>query len=183
MTASRALAPQRSQLVVAVHASEPARGQALAALLRDSGYEVTEDGAQADVLVVDGAGAHPDHAVILRLGDDGDWDTLPPHAGAEQLRAAIEALGAGLSIRTRIGSPNGFAAAPEPQFLLTPREVEILGALSEGLSNKAIARKLDISQHTVKFHVESLFRKLGVRSRAQAVMKGLTVLSRSRLEV
>jgi DNA-binding CsgD family transcriptional regulator len=45
--------------------------------------------------------------------------------------------------------------------------------LSEGLSNKAVARRLGISPHTVKFHIESLFKKLGAASRAEAVVKGL----------
>ena len=49
----------------------------------------------------------------------------------------------------------------------------MLAAIGDGLGNKAIARKLDISLHTVKFHIESLFRKLGARSRAEAVAKGL----------
>jgi len=57
--------------------------------------------------------------------------------------------------------------------LLTPRETEVLAAISEGLSNKEIARRLEISLHTVKFHIESLLRKLGARSRAEAVAKGL----------
>jgi DNA-binding NarL/FixJ family response regulator len=57
------------------------------------------------------------------------------------------------------------------EALLTPREVEVLGALAEGMTNKAIARRLDISLHTVKFHVESLFRKLGARTRTEAVVK------------
>jgi DNA-binding NarL/FixJ family response regulator len=67
----------------------------------------------------------------------------------------------------------GFAAMKEPDFraLLTPREIEVLSAIAEGLPNKAIARRLDISLHTVKFHVESLFRKLGVRTRTEAVAK------------
>lgn len=67
----------------------------------------------------------------------------------------------------------GFAAAPdtEPRALLTPREIEVLGAIGEGLTNKAIARRLDISLHTVKFHVESLFRKLGARTRTEALAK------------
>jgi DNA-binding NarL/FixJ family response regulator len=55
--------------------------------------------------------------------------------------------------------------------LLTPREIEVLSALGEGLSNKLIARRLNISLHTVKFHVESLFKKLGVRTRTEAVTR------------
>jgi DNA-binding CsgD family transcriptional regulator len=58
-------------------------------------------------------------------------------------------------------------------LLLTPREIDVLAAIGDGLGNKAIARKLDISLHTVKFHIESLFRKLGARSHAEAVAKGL----------
>lgn len=56
---------------------------------------------------------------------------------------------------------------------LTPRETEVLALISDGLSNKEIARRLEISLHTVKFHIESLLRKLGARSRAEAVAKGL----------
>src|ERR1700730_12063368 len=55
--------------------------------------------------------------------------------------------------------------------LLTPRELEVLAALAEGMTNKAIARRLNISLHTVKFHVESVFRKLGARTRTEAVAK------------
>jgi len=65
----------------------------------------------------------------------------------------------------------GFAAASEPDALLTPRELEVLGAIGEGHTNKAIARKLGISLHTVKFHIESLFRKLGARTRTEALAK------------
>jgi two-component system, NarL family, nitrate/nitrite response regulator NarL len=73
------------------------------------------------------------------------------------------------------GAPRpSFDALPEPEPIqLTPREVEVLAAIGDGLSNKAVARRLGISQHTVKFHVESLFRKLGVATRAEAVHKGL----------
>lgn len=63
--------------------------------------------------------------------------------------------------------------AEDSSPLLTPREIEVLAALSDGLSNKAAARRLGISPHTVKFHIESLFRKLGAASRAEAVAKGL----------
>jgi two-component system, NarL family, nitrate/nitrite response regulator NarL len=49
----------------------------------------------------------------------------------------------------------------------------VLGALGNGMTNKEAARLLGISPHTVKFHIESLFRKLGAASRAEAVAKGM----------
>ena len=49
----------------------------------------------------------------------------------------------------------------------------MLALLGEGLSNKAIARRLAISAHTVKYHLEAVFAKLGVASCAEAVAKGL----------
>jgi DNA-binding NarL/FixJ family response regulator len=67
--------------------------------------------------------------------------------------------------------------------LLTPRELEVLAAIGAGLANKAIARQLGISLHTVKFHIESLFRKLGARSRAEAVAKGLERRVRETVEL
>ncbi len=73
-----------------------------------------------------------------------------------------------------IAASDGFRAATEaPPALLTPRESEILAALGEGMSNKEVARALGISAHTVKFHLETIFRKLDVTSRAEAVAKGL----------
>ena len=67
----------------------------------------------------------------------------------------------------------GFAPMPEPgaRTLFTPRELEVLNAIGDGLTNKMIARRLDISPHTVKFHVESLLKKLGARTRAEAVAR------------
>jgi DNA-binding CsgD family transcriptional regulator len=63
---------------------------------------------------------------------------------------------------------------PEERWpLLTRREIEVLAALRDGLSNKAAARRLGISPHTVKFDIESLFRKLDAASRAETVAKGL----------
>lgn len=67
--------------------------------------------------------------------------------------------------------------------LLTPRELEVLAAIGAGLANKEIARQLGISLHTVKFHIESLFRKLGARSRAEAVAKGLERRARETVEL
>ena len=54
---------------------------------------------------------------------------------------------------------------------LTPREIEVLGAMADGASNKVIARRLNISFSTAKFHVASILAKLDVESRTEAVMK------------
>jgi DNA-binding NarL/FixJ family response regulator len=54
---------------------------------------------------------------------------------------------------------------------LTPRELEVLQLLAEGLSNRAVARQLDISEHTVKFHVNAILGKLGAQSRTEAVVR------------
>ena len=54
---------------------------------------------------------------------------------------------------------------------LTPRELEVLTAMADGASNKAIARRLGISFHTVKFHVAAILEKLDADTRTEAVMK------------
>lgn len=99
----------------------------------------------------------------LRVSVHGD----DPEAVA-RLRELIEQAG-----HEVVDAPQAFASAPEeePHALLMPRELEVLAAIGEGLTNKAIARRLDISLHTVKFHVESLFRKLGARTRTEALAK------------
>ena len=63
--------------------------------------------------------------------------------------------------------------APRPLVPLTPREQEVLELLAAGASNKEIARQLDVSVHTVKFHVASVLRKLGADGRLEAVGNGL----------
>lgn len=55
---------------------------------------------------------------------------------------------------------------------LTAREIEVLEMLAEGLGNKAIAQRLNLSEHTVKFHISSIFSKLDVSSRTEAVILG-----------
>ena len=56
---------------------------------------------------------------------------------------------------------------------LSPREAEVLGLIVEGAPNKAIARALDISERTAKFHVAAVLAKLGARNRAEAVGRAL----------
>ena len=54
---------------------------------------------------------------------------------------------------------------------LTPREMDVLQLLAEGLPNKEIGRRLRISEHTVKFHVNTILAKLGARTRTEAVTR------------
>ena len=60
-----------------------------------------------------------------------------------------------------------------PDEALTNREREVLELVSQGLSNKLIARRLQISEHTVKFHISSISTKLGASSRTDAVSRGV----------
>jgi DNA-binding NarL/FixJ family response regulator len=69
----------------------------------------------------------------------------------------------------RAGEPVG--ADPELETL-TAREREVLQLVSQGLSNKLIARELQVSEHTVKFHISSIFAKLGAASRTEAISRG-----------
>ena len=92
----------------------------------------------------------------------------------ERLLLALRAVAAGLEVREppTVSAPARLradsAAATEPGQL-TEREQQILQLLGEGLGNRDIARALALSDHTVKFHLRSIFQKLGVRSRTEAV--------------
>lgn len=158
-----------ARLRVAVQACNPVRVAALSALVAATGHDVaTED--QADLLLSDAPsiGTLP----VLVLSDDvqdAGLSVLPATIRAPALDAAMRAVAAGLIVRAP-GVPDTFGTA---RASLTPRELEILGCLGDGQSNKAVARRLGISQHTVKFHLEAVFAKLGANSRAEAVAKGL----------
>lgn len=131
----------------------------------------------------DSAGRFPG---ILILGDEptsawaprairsGARGALARTATTDQIIGAVMAVAAGLIVREPV--PSAAAAQPVTSALLarsvpplTPREVEILGLFAEGLGNKTIAARLGISEHTVKSHVTSLFAKLDVSTRAEAV--------------
>jgi two-component system nitrate/nitrite response regulator NarL len=67
--------------------------------------------------------------------------------------------------------PQPPARRPAAPFAeLTPRELQILGCIADGSSNKMIARELDITDGTVKLHVKAILRKLGMRSRVEAAV-------------
>jgi len=166
---------QAQALRVAVIARDPGRRETLEHLVRDFGFEVVQPSAEAAVVLTDGVEVQTS-APLLVLGSGAEGDGHIPHdASPEQIEAALRALSVGLSVGLREPAGRRFEDSPEidERALLTPRELEVLAAVANGLTNKEIARELDISRHTVKFHLESLMRKLGVSSRAEAVSKSM----------
>lgn len=103
----------------------------------------------------------------LRLGAVG---YVLKHAGQQQLLDSVWAALRG----ERPLDPEAAAllaqTRDDPLSTLTPREREVLALLAEGLANKAIARRLDIAEKTVKTHVSSILAKLGVKDRVQAAL-------------
>lgn len=108
------------------------------------------------------------------------WGLLPLEASVDELSAALHALAEGLVV----GSPVLVSRLVQHTFVpelnsaeeildpLTIRERQVLQLAAEGLANKEIAVQLQISEHTVKFHLSSLYSKLGVSSRTEAVRTG-----------
>jgi DNA-binding NarL/FixJ family response regulator len=114
-------------------------------------------------------------ADVLRLGTHG---LLLRDATTEEMVEAVHAAARGLVVldprAAAVLAEVSFHPAPARSWSamvepLTDREREILQLIARGLPNKAIAAELHISEHTVKFHVASIFDKLGVASRAEAV--------------
>ena len=141
-------------------------------LLEEAAIAVAEDGTQALVLISD-----DDQAVSrLRALPLRGWGIVPPDAPPEELAAATTAVMQGLIVLPKplterlLQEPAASAEAlSEP---LTAREREVLELLGRGLSNRLIAGELHISEHTVKFHISSLYAKLEVNNRAEAVSQG-----------
>ncbi len=105
---------------------------------------------------------------------------LPRTAQPGEICAAIEAAAAGLTafgpdeMDLLIPVANGAETEHEATLeTLTDREVEVLVLMAQGLANKNIAERLNISEHTVKFHVSSILAKLAASSRTDAVTKGM----------
>ena len=118
---------------------------------------------------------------ILRNRESSVRAILPDWASDEEIEIAIKAAARGLIVlHPEIGLVDQEAedlAASVPgdsnEQPLSPRESEILQLLAAGLGNKEIAWRLKISEHTVKFHVTSIFNKLNTSSRAEAVAIGM----------
>ena len=174
-------------------------GKASKALITTSSDVVPD--AQVDIVVLDAESPRaadssqrlPAGTGVIVLVDNPDplWVTQALRAGvnailsrevtADELHLAFLAADAGLVLlhpssalslvpQTFHRDVPGFSGFVEP---LTAREQEILRLMSEGLGNKAIARQLKISDHTVKFHISSILGKLSVNSRTEAVSLGI----------
>ena len=105
---------------------------------------------------------------------------LPSDISPDQLFSALQAGAAGLMVMhpaemTALIPAADPASRPVAELAepLTPRENEVLQMLAVGLANKEIAARLGISEHTVKFHVASIFGKLGAGTRTEAVSLGI----------
>lgn len=104
---------------------------------------------------------------------------LPPEATASEVLAAVTAAAQGLVVLTQTQAerllPAGTKRRDLPRLVeaLTPREIEVLRLMGDGLVNKEIADRLGISEHTAKFHVASILGKLQASSRTDAVAQGM----------
>lgn len=109
------------------------------------------------------------------------WGVLPLDTSAEELQAALQAVHEGLVVGTHRlfklaltrPQPVGGREVEPAIAALTEREGQVLQLLAHGLANKQIALALNISEHTVKFHVSSIYNKLGATSRTEAVRAGV----------
>ena len=141
--------------------------------------QLREKGVTAPILMLTMSRDEHDLQAALRNGASG---YLLKDMDHEELVPALQDALSGNSVvakeligsLTRIiqGNPKKNATSPSEAIFaeLTPRELEILRHVAEGQSNKAIGRALDITDGTVKLHVKSILRKLGLRSRVEAAV-------------
>jgi two-component system, NarL family, nitrate/nitrite response regulator NarL len=129
-------------------------------LTSDPVIEIVHDASEADVVV-------------------GAQRTISQDVTADQIIAAVHAAAAGLLVMPVEEGVALFHRSPRHEPVeeivepLTPREMDVLEMLAEGLSNKMIAHRLSISDHTAKFHVNSILAKLHAGTRTEAVTRGI----------
>jgi len=124
--------------------------------------------------------ARPSADIVVVDGRAADGASARGANAVEALLVVVGAVAAGLTVAfpDGIARPRGGAdpdaASAEAVEPLTPRERDVLELVALGLSNHAIGGRLGISDHTVKFHLASIFGKLDVTTRTGAVRRGLT---------
>ena len=140
----------------------------------DTAARTAEQGA-ALILLTD----HLEADGVAQLLAGGARAVLGRDCSGRQLASAVRAVAAGLaalepeSLQGLLQPPLESVELEPGDEELTPRESEVLRMLTEGLSNREIASVLGISEHTVKFHITSIFGKLGTSSRTEAVTEGI----------
>jgi DNA-binding NarL/FixJ family response regulator len=123
----------------------------------------------------------PNSSWAARALRSGVRSILPRDSSASEIISAIHAANRGLVLLDpelarelgRLSRPNPDGSTLENLEELTPREIEVLRLLAEGLGNKEVASRLGISDHTVKFHISSILAKLGAGTRTEAVTIGI----------
>lgn len=118
------------------------------------------------VAIISGTTARDLAEAALRAGAAG---FIPKTLGSRAIAAAIRLMAEG-EIFAPIGLLSDGQDSPADLSQLTRRELDVLRGLCQGLSNKEIARELDLQEVTVKLHVKTLSRKLGARNRTHAAM-------------
>ena len=118
----------------------------------------------------------PDESQAAGAWAAGARGLLLRDAGGPTLLSALTSVAQGLAVldpelSRSLFSPSAEGSPNAPASDLTRREMEVLDLVAEGLPNKTIALRLRISEHTVKFHVNSIFGKLGAQSRTEAVTR------------
>jgi DNA-binding NarL/FixJ family response regulator len=138
---------------------------------------ISQAGEGTAVLVISD---QPQAARLLKQLEGRAWGILPLDASAEELLAAVQALNQGLIVgAVRLLAPvfsETLVEAAQDDLLpaaLTERESQVLQLLAQGLANKQIALKLGVSEHTVKFHISSIYGKLEATNRTEAVRLGV----------
>jgi DNA-binding NarL/FixJ family response regulator len=149
---------------------QPAKGEALASL-----EELISPEAAVLLLSDD-----PAYGAGLSAGPWRAWGILPSDCSEDELLAALYALDVGLAVASpgllaKLITTRPQISTADEDYLpdLTDRELQVLDLLADGYANKQISVELGISEHTVKFHVSSIYTKLNVSNRAEAVRLGI----------
>lgn len=116
---------------------------------------------------------HDDPVFVRRSIEIGAHGYVLKSAGSEELARALEVVaGGGTYIQGEV-TKSLMPASSDERPHLSPRELEIVALIADGHENKQIARRLGISETTVKTHLRSAFERLGVTSRSEAVATAL----------